>query len=262
MEGLAGKTALVAGGATLIGEAIVRAFQASGTRVAIADVDEANGERIAAELGDGVVFVRTDIRDDGQIEAFVARAVETFGGIDFLVNVAAVYVDEGIASSRQDWLEAFDVNVVGGVMLLKAVRPHMVRRGGGAVVDIGSISGKVAQAGRWLYPASKAALSQLTRSEALDLAADSIRVNCVSPGWTWSSVIRSLTGDDRAKADRVAAPFHMLGRVGNSEEVAQAVVFLCSDHASFVTGADLPVDGGYSALGPEQLEPAIPKLME
>jgi NAD(P)-dependent dehydrogenase (short-subunit alcohol dehydrogenase family) len=262
MRGLDGKTAVVTGGATLIGAAVVRAFCAAGTRVAVADIDEVGGKRLADDLGDAVLFSPTDIRDDAQLERLVAATVDRFGGVDFLVNLACSYVDDGIASPRADWLESLNVNVASAAIAAKTVHPQMVARGGGAIVNFASISGKVAQPGRWLYPVSKAAMMQLTRNMAMDLAPDGIRVNSVSPGWTWSKVMVELSGDDRAKTDRVAAPFHLLGRAGDAEEVANIVLFLCSDDASFVTGADYAVDGGYSAMGPEQAEPAIPKLAE
>jgi len=262
MRGLQGKVAIVTGGATLIGAAVVEAFVVAGTRVAVADVDEAGGARVAARLGDAVVFIRTDITDDAAIASCVAETEARFGGIDFLVNLACTYLDDGFRSGRADWLASLDVNLVGGVMMLRAVHPHMVRRGGGAVVNFASISAKVAQTGRWLYPVSKAAIAQVTRNEAMDLAADRIRVNSVSPGWTWCRLMDELTHGDRAKTDRVAAPFHLLGRVGDPEEVARAVLFLCSDEASFITGTDLAVDGGYAAMGPEGAVPAIPQLMD
>lgn len=262
MEGLKGKVAIVTGGATMIGAQVVRAFHREEVQVVVADVDAVGGQAIAGEFSAGVRFIRTDLGDDRQIAACVKQTAAAYGGIDFLVNVACVYVDGGLSASRQDWLDSFNINVVGGVMMLKAVRPHMIKRGGGAVVNFGSISAKVAQRGRWLYPVSKAAILQLTRNEAMDLAADKIRVNSVSPGWTWSKVIAELSKNNRAKADSVGAPFHLLGRIGNPEEVAQAVVFLCSSHASFITGTDLAVDGGYTAMGPERAEEAIPKLAE
>jgi NAD(P)-dependent dehydrogenase (short-subunit alcohol dehydrogenase family) len=261
-RGLRDGTAIVTGGATLFGQAVVRAFHDAGANVVVADIDAEGGEALARELGDRVFFSATDIRDDVQIERCIADTVERFDGVDFLINLACSYVDEGAASGRQDWLESLDVNVVGAAMMTKAVRPYMAAKGRGAIVNFTSISAKVAQTGRWLYPVGKAALVQLTRNMAMDLASEGIRVNSVSPGWTWSKVMVELSGDDRAKTDRVAAPFHLLGRVGDPEEVAHVVLFLCSDEASVVTGADYAADGGYSAMGPEQAEPAIPKLME
>jgi NAD(P)-dependent dehydrogenase (short-subunit alcohol dehydrogenase family) len=259
MKGLQNKVAIVTGGATLIGARVVRAFQQAGTRVMIADINAASGQAIASELGKEVAFLATDITNDGQINACVAQTVERFGGIDFLVNVACTYVDQGFASSRQEWLDSYNVNLVGGVMMLKAIHPHMVARGGGAVVHFGSISAKVAQTGRWLYPATKAAIVQLTRSQAMDLAKDRIRVNSVSPGWTWSRPMDEATQGNKEVIQQIAGKFHLLGRVGEPDEVAQAVLFLCSEDASFITGTDLAVDGGYSAMGPEMAVPPVPK---
>ncbi|WP_334195241.1 SDR family oxidoreductase [Pararhodobacter sp.] len=258
MRGLDGKVAIVPGGATKIGRAVVAAFREAGVRVMVADIDAEGGQAMVAE---GVGFTRCDLRSDDDIAALVQATREAYGRIDFLVNVACSYLDNGADSPRAEWLEALDVNLVGSVMLMQAARKDLAATMG-AIVNFGSISSRVAQTGRWLYPVSKAAILQLTRSQAMDLAPEGIRVNAVSPGWTWSNIMDQLTGGDRAKTDAVAAPFHLLGRTGNPEEVASAVLFLCSEEASFITGTDIRVDGGYTAMGPEQAVPAIPKLME
>ncbi len=258
MRGLDGKVAIVPGGATKIGRAVVAAFREAGVRVMVADIDAEGG---AAMVADGVGFTRCDLRSDDDIASLVQATRDAYGRIDFLVNVACSYLDNGAESPRAEWLEALDVNIVGSVMLMQAARKALAATKG-AIVNFGSISARVAQTGRWLYPVSKAAILQLTRNQAMDLAPDGIRVNAVSPGWTWSNIMDQLTGGDRAKTDAVAAPFHLLGRTGHPEEVASTVLFLCSDEASFITGTDIRVDGGYTAMGPEQAVPAIPKLME
>jgi NAD(P)-dependent dehydrogenase (short-subunit alcohol dehydrogenase family) len=262
MKRFIGKVAIVTGGATSIGAAIVTAFHDAGAKVVIADIDDVAGAALAARLGDGALFQHTDVTSDEEITACVRRAVDAFGGIDILVNNACSFLDKGLQSSRAEWLSSLDVNVVGGAIFVREATPHMRRRGGGAIVNFSSIAGKHGQRGRALYPASKAAILQVTRNEAMELAPDRIRVNAVSPGWTWSRVIEQASGGDRSKADRIAADYHPLGRVGDAEDVARAVLFLCSDKACHITGIDLPVDGGYAMTGPDQGTPRMGRLAE
>lgn len=255
-----GRVAIVTGGATIIGAAVVSRLVADGAKVLVLDVNADGGTAVVAGLGDHAAFLAADVTDDEAVAAAVQHAVDRWGSLDILVNLACVYDDAGADSTRAQWLNALNVNVASAALLAVAARPHLAARRG-AIVNFTSTSSGVAQTGRWTYPASKAAIVQLTRSLAMDFAADGIRVNSVSPGWTWSAVMDMLTGGDREKTDRVAGPFHLTGRVADAEEVAAVVSFLASHQASAVTGADWAVDGGYSAMGPEQAVPAIPLLM-
>jgi NAD(P)-dependent dehydrogenase (short-subunit alcohol dehydrogenase family) len=250
--------ALVTGGAKGLGGAIAQTFFQSGASVIVVDIDQAAGERLCEELNrcasppQRAVFEFADITRDDDLARVVAHVNSGFGKLDFLINNACLYIDEGLASSREQWLNSWNVNVVGGAMLLQHARALLRAAGGASVVNLSSIAGKIGQLGRILYPACKAAILQVTRSEAVELASEGIRVNSVSPAWTWSPAMARQVADDRALADRVAARMHPLGRVGNAADVSGAILYLCSSDARFVTGIDLPVDGGYSVLGPDQ----------
>lgn len=246
-------TVIITGGATSIGAEIVRAFAGAGYRVVIADIAVAEGEALAKTIGPQAKFLATDLAADADIERCVAGTVATFGPINAIVHAACSYVDGGIAASRADWRRSLDVNLVGAALLVREAKPHLVAPGG-SIVLIGSISAKFGQAGRWLYPSSKAALLQLTRSMALDFAPSGVRVNSLSPGKTWSAPLQRKHANDRTRADAVEGTFHALARLGDAAEVARAALFLCSEAASFITGTDLAVDGGYSTMGPERME--------
>lgn len=251
LRGLQGKVAIVTGGADSIGAAVARALHSAGVKTVIAARSADKGAAMAAELGEGAYYHQTDIGKDADLDSLVSATVETFGGIDFVVTVAAVYDDDGVDSTRSQWQNTFNINVCGGALLVQKALPYLKQSKAAAIVNFGSISARISQANRWTYPVSKAAIHQLSRSQSLDLAPYGIRANTVSAGITWSVPVAGLTQGRRDIADKVTAQYQPLGRLAEAEEVADAVVFLCSDNASFITGADIPVDGGYSALGPE-----------
>lgn len=255
MRGLAGKQAIVTGGATGIGRAIVERLCQEGVSVTFSGISDggATTEKELLAKGYPVQFVRGDMAEEAFCRRLIGEALEKWGGLDFLVNNAFSFTAKGTEATRQDWLRTMNVGPVGYATMGQLVVEPMRERGGGAIVNVSSISAHIAQPGRWTYNAAKGAVNQLTRCMALDLAPYRIRVNTVSPGWIWTREVDKAAGGDRQKWGPVWGKYHMLGRLGTVEECAGPVAFLLSEEASFITATELMVDGGYCGMGPEGL---------
>ncbi|MEI7800854.1 MAG: SDR family oxidoreductase [Opitutaceae bacterium] len=250
-----GKVALVTGGTNGIGHAIALELLREGAQVVVSGLpaDGAEGERAFAAAGFTPFLVAGDLASEAFCDELVAAVLARHGRLDYLVNNAFSFIAKGLDATREDFLRSLSVGPIAFARLMQLVAEPMKRVGGGAIVNVSSISAKIAQPNRWTYNAAKGAVTQLTRCAALDLAPHKIRVNSVSPGWIWTREVDKAAGGDRATYDPIWGQFHMLRRMGLPIEIAGPVLFLLSDDAAFITGSDLPVDGGYNGLGPEGL---------
>ena len=247
---LEGKVAIISGGARGMGAAEAKLFAREGAKVIICDVLEDEGRQTEAEInevGGDAVFVKLDVTSQDEWENAVNTAIERFGKLDILVNNAGIIVQSTIEDMTVElWDKVMDVNAKGVFLGTKTAIPHMKAAGGGSIVNISSISGIVGQdnvnAG---YNASKGAVRIFTKAAAVQYAKENIRVNSIHPG----PIATPMTAEGRADPERVAltAERTPLGRYGEPEEVANAVLFLASDEASYVTGSEIVVDGGYTA---------------
>jgi NAD(P)-dependent dehydrogenase (short-subunit alcohol dehydrogenase family) len=252
------KVAIVTGGASGIGRAIVEELCKEGASVAFSGLSEI-GVTTASELaaeGYDVLFLQGDMAEEAFCQQLVAATLNKWGKIHYLVNNAFSFTAKALDATREDWERIFTVGPVAYATMAALVAEPMRQQGGGAVVNMSSISAFIAQPHRWTYNAAKGAVHNLTKCMAMDLAPYGIRVNSISPGWIWTREVykaANLDGGGREKWDPVWGDYHMLGRCGEPVECAGPTLFLLSDDASFITATDLAVDGGYQGMGPEGL---------
>jgi NAD(P)-dependent dehydrogenase (short-subunit alcohol dehydrogenase family) len=249
-DALLGKVALITGGSSGIGRATALAFASEGAKVLVADVAVEGGEetvRLIEAAGGVAVFVRADVSNANEVEALVSETVGRFGRLDAAVNNAGT---EGVVAStvelaEADWDRVIATNLKGVWLCMKYEIPRMVEHGAGTIVNTSSVYGIVAGRGVAAYVASKHGVAGLTKAAALEYAPHGIRINAICPGAVRTPMLMRHIPDAEAE-DRWKA-LQPVGRMGTPQEVAAAVVWLCSDAASFVTGHTLAVDGGFLA---------------
>jgi len=246
---LRGKVAVVTGAARGIGYAIARKFLSDGYRVALLDIDRAALKKSFRRLSEhGTVLAQhCDVSNPKQVRAAIGAVAKRFRRIDALVNNAGIAVFKPILkTTAKEWSRVLDVNLTGPFLCTQACAPVMLKKGGGAVVNISSVSGLRASALRVAYGTSKAALDHLTKQQAIELGNLGIRVNAVAPGPVDTAMAKKVHTRDIRADYHDAIP---LNRYGTEDEIARAVTFLCSDAASYINGQTLAVDGGFDAAG-------------
>jgi 3alpha(or 20beta)-hydroxysteroid dehydrogenase len=243
---LAGKVAIVSGGARGIGEATTRALVREGAQVVIGDLLDAEGEALVAELGPSTRYCHLDVRIESDWQRIVAQTTEAFGSVDVLVNNAGVMVVCPLEASTKEMFErTFQVNVLGPFLGTQSVIEPMRRAGGGSVVTVSSVSGHTGTMGLTAYSASKAGNAAITKCAAMELGPDHIRVNAVVPGGIETPMSQ---GPEFEGIDTSSTYLRLpIPRIGQPEEVAEAVLFLASDASSYMTGTELIIDGGMLA---------------
>jgi NAD(P)-dependent dehydrogenase (short-subunit alcohol dehydrogenase family) len=244
---LANKVAIVTGGGSGIGRAIALAFAREGAKVVISGRDQKKLDATAKEIGENCLTVSADLSSAADIQKLVDTTIQRFQQIHVLVNNAGILLP-GTAESftEAEWDQTFNVNVRGVWLLSRAVLPHMRAAGAGSIINIASVLSLTGARNRVAYAASKGAVLQMTRSMALDHAAEKIRVNCICPGMVETEMIAQFIVDESARNQRLA--MHPLGRFGQPEDISGLAVFLASEESSWITGAAFPVDGGYTAI--------------
>jgi NAD(P)-dependent dehydrogenase (short-subunit alcohol dehydrogenase family) len=251
MNELAGKVAIVTGASAGIGRAAAFALAAEGATVVLADVDAKRGEQVVAELrdkGGTAQFIQTDVSDDAQVAALVARTVDVFGRLDCAFNNAGIEGDPAPTHecTPENWQRTLAVNLTGVWSCMRHEIPPMLEAGGGSIVNCSSVAGLVGFPSIAAYVASKHGVVGLTKTAALEYAEAGIRVNAVCPGVIDTEMVERFTGG-QPDAEAAMLATEPVGRLGRPEEIADAVVWLCSERSSFTTGQAIAIDGGFVA---------------
>ncbi len=244
---LLGKTAIITGGGGGIGRSTAIRFAKEGARVAVADIDSAIGEetvRLIKEDGGEAIFVKTDVTDSEQIKALINTTTSTYGALHIMFNNAGVGNSEvrSVDLSEEEWDRVIDINLKGVFLGIKYAVPELIKAGGGAIINTSSLLGLKGQQYVSAYNASKAGVVMLTQNASLEYGKNNIRVNAIAPGVIDTPIIDQWKQDERKWP--IISRANALRRIGTPDEVANAVLFLASDEASFVTGTTLSVDGG------------------
>jgi NAD(P)-dependent dehydrogenase (short-subunit alcohol dehydrogenase family) len=252
LDSLRGRTALITGAAGGIGRSTALAFARAGAKVVVSDIDIAGGEALAQAIardGGAATFVRTDVTSDAHVAAMVAHAVAAYGRIDCAVNNAGIEEEHRrLADTDEAMFDRMSaINVKGVWLCLRHELRQMLAQGGGAIVNMASVAGLVGAPLHAIYAGTKHAVVGMTRSAAAEYGKHGVRVNAVCPGVIRTAMLERAIARGKAGEDSVRA-LHPIGRVGEPDEVAAAVLWLCSDASSFVTGHALAVDGGMTAI--------------
>jgi NAD(P)-dependent dehydrogenase (short-subunit alcohol dehydrogenase family) len=245
----AGKVALITGGTSGIGREAALEFARAGAKVALAGRRSSEGNAVAAEIaaaGGEALFVQTDIAQEDQVRRLVEATMQRFGRLDIAFNNAGVEQASPLVEFTEEaYRKVFDINVLGVFLSLKYEIPAMLKSGGGSIINTSSVLGHIGAPGSAIYIASKHAVEGITKTAALELAEQGIRVNAVAPGAIATAMIDRFVGEEGSDMRSKVASLHPMGRIGETREVVAAVLYLASEAASFTTGTSLPLDGGY-----------------